>query len=48
MSELLTEKWVQDRLGKVTASRVGDMLATTKVGMGCVAQKLRRRADQRA
>jgi hypothetical protein len=34
MSELLTEKWRQDRLGKVTASRIGDMLATTKSGWG--------------
>jgi hypothetical protein len=34
MSELLTEKWLQDRLGKVTASRIADMLATTKTGWG--------------
>ncbi len=34
MSEQGTEAWFAERLGKVTASRIGDMLAKTKTGWG--------------
>lgn len=32
MDEQRTEGWFNDRLGKVTASRIGDLMATTKSG----------------
>ena len=34
MSEQGTEAWFAERLGKVTASRISDMLAKTKTGWG--------------
>lgn len=34
MSEQRTEEWIAERLGKLTASRVADMLARTKSGWG--------------
>jgi len=33
MIEQLTEEWFQQRLGKVTASRISDVIAKTKTGM---------------
>lgn len=34
MSEQGTDKWLKERLGKVTASRIHDMIAKTKTGWG--------------
>src|SRR6266550_1507779 len=41
MSELQqTDEWIAARLGKVTASRIADMLATTKTGWGASRKNL--------